>query len=236
VSARPKRRDPFAEVGAATRQAIETAMPDLTLPEARVLLVIVARLTSWSLLADRIAMRQIAEATGMDDRAVRRAVSSLAARGVIGRAVGGSAPAEGRRASLFELPTPGQVTPGSLDPGSADPGSVEVVTPGQVDPQTPGRGDHLHENYPRTVREVTPQPPAQRGASTRRNGGSPRANGTNPRARALGDEVAAQRTAAAEAESRTRTAGQTGQFRPPPADALAAARDLIAHPRAERPA
>lgn len=234
-----RRRDSYADVGAATREAVERAMPDLTLPEARVLLVLVSRLTTWSRLSDRIAMRQIAEATGMDDRAVRRAVSSLASRGVIGRSVGGSVASEGRKASLFELPTPGQATPGSSDPGSDDPGSEEVATPGQADPQTPGPGDHLHEKYPtRTPHEdLTPQPPAQRGA-TGHNGQHPncRACKTSRRARDEVDEVAAQRATVAEAERRTRTARQVGDFRLPPTDVLADARRRLAHPREERPA
>lgn len=75
---------------------------------------------------------------------------------------------------------------------------------------------------------TTPQPPAERGA-TGHDGQHPncRACGTNPRTQAMVDELAAQRAALTDAEQRTRQARERGEFQPPPADVIAAARRKI---------
>lgn len=146
-------RDPYAVVGAATRLAVERAMPGLTLPEARVLLALLTSLTSWSRLEDSVAVRQLATATGMDERAVRRAVAQLDGRGAIVRR-----PSPGRNASTYRLPSPDEVNPGGTDPGSQDqgspqPGSDSTPNPGGTDPLNPGRPDHLPEKVTRTTPE-----------------------------------------------------------------------------------
>jgi hypothetical protein len=220
---RVRKRAAYADVGEATRRAVELAMPDLNLPEARVLLALVSKLTTWSMMEDSLAVRQLGDATGMDERAVRRAVAGLVEKGAIVRV---SAP--GRRASTYSLPAP---NPGVTNPGSDDPGSVE---PGSVDAPNPGSTDHLPEDSP----EITTPLPPQSGGDARHHGQHKncRKCRTSPRAKAVVDEVAAQRSAQAASVAETRAAATPGPWRRPPPDALADARQRLAHPRAERPA
>jgi hypothetical protein len=115
-------------------------MPGLTMPEARVLLAIVSLLTTYSRVEDTVSNRQLRELTGMDDSAVRKALRSLASRGVITR-VPGSTPKGGRQqAALIGLPLAAEVsevvTPGHLNPGSPPPGVQ--YDPGTPDPHDPG--------------------------------------------------------------------------------------------------
>lgn len=151
------RRDSYAVVGAATRLAVGRAMDGLTLPEARVMLALVGRLTSWSTLGEPIAASQLAAETGMGEREVRRAVASLVRRGAIEREA-----SPGRRASAYRLPDPGDTPQGSDGPnpgdsnhgssnhGSSNHGSSPQGTLGtqpRVTGSNPGDTAHLRENY-----------------------------------------------------------------------------------------
>ena len=165
---RPRPRDPYAQVGAATRTAIEHAMPSLTLPEARVLLALVHQLTSWSRLEDTIALRQLMDITGMADESnTRKAVRGLEDRDALVRI-----PSPGRLASTYRLPTigtaaetePRSIQPGSPQPGSSQPGSPRALNPGPGDQRNPGPGDPLPEDVPRRS-EITPLPPGAQPAA-----------------------------------------------------------------------
>jgi len=156
-------RDGYREVGAATRQALERAMPGLTLREARVLLAAIWHLTTWSRLTDHVSIGQLAQLANMDVRHTTRAVQRLAARGVLHYTPGGS-PKGGRRVpSRISLP-PATVAPGT-PPATVAPGTYVPPATVNTDPRpprtpTPGHGGPPSEKYP----EKTPEKNA-RGSS-----------------------------------------------------------------------
>lgn len=95
MTGRPRPRDPYAEVGAATRAALtaaRTAAEPLTRTEWQVLCVLLEATSTWSRLTEHLTVREIAAARyGVDpDDATRAqtnkttaALRSLAAKGVI---------------------------------------------------------------------------------------------------------------------------------------------------------
>lgn len=94
-------RPSYARVGAAIRLAHERAVAagDLTGRDWKVLSAVIALVASWSRLRDRIAVCQISQAAGVDERNTKRALARLRDRGIITR--GESA---GRRAAETGLP------------------------------------------------------------------------------------------------------------------------------------
>lgn len=79
------RRDSYAEVGEATRGAIDAALaaPELRPATWRVLLAIIRELSTWSRLDDAVARPHLAEIAGLSERQVTRHLSALAAAGVV---------------------------------------------------------------------------------------------------------------------------------------------------------
>lgn len=78
-------RDSYATVGAALRQAIDRAnRAGLSGGEQRVLLAVVALVSSYSRLRDRVYVFQIAAATGgLSERHTRTCLEKLARQGII---------------------------------------------------------------------------------------------------------------------------------------------------------
>lgn len=91
-------RTPVAAQQAA-RCAIERALnTDLTMREMKVFLATLKLVSNFDRVEDRVANRQFSEATGIDERHVRRALLGLHDKGVIVRT-----PGRGRMASLISL-------------------------------------------------------------------------------------------------------------------------------------
>lgn len=94
-------RDTMAEVGPASRLAIERALMDggLTLREARLLLAGLHQLTTWSRLGDAVYLDQLVDAARVERRQARRALKSLGAKGALFWVAG-----RGKRRSWLGLP------------------------------------------------------------------------------------------------------------------------------------
>jgi hypothetical protein len=81
------------------RGAIDRALEaDLTMRELKVFLATLKLITNFDRTEDRIANRQYVDATGIDERHIRRALRALHDKGVIERVAG-----HGRTASLIRL-------------------------------------------------------------------------------------------------------------------------------------
>lgn len=76
---RDRARQPYADVGRAMRQAIERALADprLTLGHAKVLLVVLADVASWSRLDDATTRADLARRAGVSEETVKRAMHLL---------------------------------------------------------------------------------------------------------------------------------------------------------------
>jgi hypothetical protein len=136
--------DPYREVGARTREAIEVLMahhPTRTTLAAFV--GVVHYLTSRSRFDDHVTHDQLAQVTGLDQRSLRRALRDLANIGALEYRPGFSKPDGGRVASWIQLPVP-RVTqtrvPGTTQTGvprvdsRRDPGWIAVADPGSHSP------------------------------------------------------------------------------------------------------
>lgn len=100
------KRDSFAVVGAALREAIaDTLANDPPASVTRVLLALIHEVPSWSRLSDNVTRHQVAKLTGLSERQVTRAVHWLAERDILMWKSGSSTPAGGRissRVTFFE--------------------------------------------------------------------------------------------------------------------------------------
>lgn len=86
------------------RAAIQRGLDaDLTPRESRVFDAVLALTASYSKTEDRVSARQVADMTHIDPRHVRRALRSLADKGVIGHVPGAAVPGEGNVAPLVSL-------------------------------------------------------------------------------------------------------------------------------------
>src|SRR5262245_19804762 len=91
------------EARRAQRTAIDRALAaKLSQREMRVFLSLVMLISEYDRTEDRVANLQVAQATGIDERHVRRALVALHAKEVIFRE-----PGRGRRASLISLDVDG---------------------------------------------------------------------------------------------------------------------------------
>lgn len=138
-------RDPYADVGAAIRQAHERAAATaqgLTGRDWRVLSAIVALVSSYSRLVDRLTAAQVAEAAGCDARDARKSLARLRDLGIIVREE-----SRGRRPATTGLPAaqPGVAAPlvEALEPGvpaplvaDRQPGVESASNPGCLHPPT----------------------------------------------------------------------------------------------------
>lgn len=98
------RRDPYAKVGAMTRDVIGRALELQAPPRAlRVLLAIVSETTSWSRIEAVVTRKRIADVTGMSEREIHRAIAWLHGNGIIGWQPGYSLPGGPRVASRVSL-------------------------------------------------------------------------------------------------------------------------------------
>lgn len=133
-----RHRDAYRDVGAATRAAVDAAMPHASKSDLRVLLAVVSYLTTYSKMSDTISSRQLQEATGLDKRAVSRALHSLANHGAIIYTPGASPAGGRRRAATIELPTPDRGSkqpPVNTTAGCHDRRSKHTTTGGQNTPR-----------------------------------------------------------------------------------------------------
>ena len=137
-------RDPYPEVGQAMRAAVERArdvQPRLTVADRAVLDAVFVLLASYSRLADRVFVMQIAVIAGVHERIARASLRRLADVGVIGwRTVQGS-----QKPSLLTLT-------GALRPDET-PGESGPLSPGDSGPLSPGHSGPDTEKLPEKFSE-----------------------------------------------------------------------------------
>lgn len=88
-----RKRASFADAGAAMRSSIDAALgaSNLSLGEARVLLVIIREIGTYSRIEDGLARQRIADVAGVSTRTVSSALQRLEHRGAISYTPGGGA-------------------------------------------------------------------------------------------------------------------------------------------------
>lgn len=119
------------------RSAIDRALgTPLTMREMKVFLALVQLIAFFDRTEDRVANRQVSDATGIDERHVRRALHSLHEKQIIERT-----PGKGRQPSLIDLDVEGAMRARA---GAAPSGEDEVAPSEGADPDARGgRSGHV---------------------------------------------------------------------------------------------
>jgi phage replication O-like protein O len=208
----PTLRDAYADVGAAIRQAQERAKAagDLTGRDLRVLVAVIAQVSSYSRLCDGLTVKQIADVAGVDERNTARALQRLRERGVIVREA-----SRGRRPALTGL------HPAALSSSAQPrPETATVETPQPRPPATMVAG---REPRPETAMVPDANHGQSRHPTMAAHGHPPEKN----------SEKTSARAPTREADPDTATAAASGSRTPVP-DVAAAIRALPDGPWSDR--
>lgn len=145
------RRDPYAEVGTATRAVIAQALDQgAPITAWRVLGAVLAETTAWSRMEARVSRARLVELTGMTEDSVKRGIRWLREHEVLEVKPGYTKDGGNRIVTIYRLP--------GGDAASPPQGDGEPRDRGTQSPETGGRSVTPYENPSRMIEGTSPAP------------------------------------------------------------------------------